>query len=235
MARLTELMLILLVLITFISPQDPSPAMRQPPEVLEAYRVCEQFNTILAQDFDFDKAFEATFTRNAARRRAIAITEGEFGELDLAKVDDATLISAYKARMNVLYQAFTLIGADNKVEYQTFFSPEIEAIFKRKPPPAPDEFPAYAQQLERDASTMRSHVAQLATKNPRVANGIQQLKEMLSKKLTPPDHIVKPLTAYSRGRVLSVDEEYYKIAQCSVIREDGAMRIIGLQFFDRLF
>ena len=45
---------------------------------IEAYRVCNRFQTLLAENLDFDRAFEATFARNASRRREIAITEGEF-------------------------------------------------------------------------------------------------------------------------------------------------------------
>ena len=53
--------------------------------------------------------------------------------------------------------------------------------------------------------------------------------------MTPPSHVVKPLTAYSRGRVLDLNEEYYQIGDYAVIREGRAMRIIGIRFFSRLF
>src|SRR5689334_16772980 len=71
---------------------------RQPKDVIEAVRVCNQFQTLLAENLDFDRAFEATFARNAARRREIAITEGEFDRDDLANVDTATLVDAFKSR-----------------------------------------------------------------------------------------------------------------------------------------
>ena len=106
--------------------------VRQPREVIEAYRVCEQFQTLLAQDLDFDRAFEATFTKNASRRRAIAISEGEFGDLDLAKVDDATLIDAFKARMEVIYLMLPLASPDSNEEEALFFPPAMKAILERK-------------------------------------------------------------------------------------------------------
>jgi hypothetical protein len=46
---------------------------------------------------------------------------------------------------------------------------------------------------------------------------------------------VKPLTAYSRGQVLGLKEEYYQIGDYAVIREEREMRIIGIRFFSRLF
>jgi hypothetical protein len=43
------------------------------------------------------------------------------------------------------------------------------------------------------------------------------------------------LTAYSRGMVLGLKEQYYQIGDYAVIREDAQMRIIGIRFFSRLF
>ena len=63
----------------------------QPPEVVEAYAVCAQFQKIMSVNLDFDRAFEAAFTKDPKRRREIAITEGEFG-IDVRSVDDASLI-----------------------------------------------------------------------------------------------------------------------------------------------
>ena len=37
--------------------------VKQPPEVVEAYRVCNEFQQMLAENFDFERAFEATFTK----------------------------------------------------------------------------------------------------------------------------------------------------------------------------
>lgn len=72
-------------------------------EVIEAYHVCNRFQTLLAADLDFDRAFEATFARNSSRRREIAITEGEFDGDSLAAVDTATLVYAFKSRMQLLF------------------------------------------------------------------------------------------------------------------------------------
>src|ERR1043166_483496 len=126
--------------------------VRQPREVIEAYRLCQRFQTLLAEDLDFDRAFEATFTKNPSRRRAIAISEGAFGDLDVAKVEDATLIDAFKARMEIVYLTLPLASPDSNEEEALFFPPAMKAILERKPPPTAQEFPAYAQQLRRDAS-----------------------------------------------------------------------------------
>src|SRR6185503_13459719 len=37
--------------------------VRQSREVIEAYRVCNEFQRLLAPDLDFDRAFEATFAK----------------------------------------------------------------------------------------------------------------------------------------------------------------------------
>jgi hypothetical protein len=69
-----------------------------------------------------------------------------------------------------------------------------------------------------------------------VAERIRKFKEeTLATKLEPPNDVVKPLTAYSRGRVLGLDEPYYQIGEYAVVREDNEMRIIGIRFFTRLF
>ena len=78
-------------------------SVKQPAEVVEAYRVCEQFQKVLSQDLDFNAAFETTFTKNKTRQKAIAIKDGEFGDFDFANIDGQTLINAYKARMQLLY------------------------------------------------------------------------------------------------------------------------------------
>ena len=131
--------------------------VRQPRDVIEAYRVCRQFQTLLAEDLDFDRAFEATFTKDTKRRREIAIYEGEFGEPDLAKVDDATLLKAFKARMQIVYLMLPLASPDSDEEQVLFFPPAIKAIFERKPPPTPEDFATYAEQLQQDAIAFRAH------------------------------------------------------------------------------
>lgn len=215
--------------------QPPAQRVRQPREVIEAYRVCQQFRELMSEDLDFDRAFEATFTKDAKRRREIAITEGEFGDVDLSSVDDAALVDAFKARMQIFYLLLTLASPDNEEEEDLFFPPPIKAIMERKPPEAPLEFGSFAVQLKSDAKTFRAHLNDLAARYPSVSERVRKFKMDLSKKITPPSHVVKPLTAYSRGRVLGLDEKYYQIGEYAVIREGRAMRIIGIRFFTRLF
>src|SRR4029434_1758310 len=100
---------------------QPSQRVRQPREVVEAYRVCQRFQELMAADLDFDRAFEATFTKDAKRRREIAITEGEFGNVDLSHVDNATLIDAFKSRMQIFYLMLTLLSPNNEEEEDLFF------------------------------------------------------------------------------------------------------------------
>jgi hypothetical protein len=226
---------ITLILTQSLFAQSSAQRVRQPREVVEAYRVCQRFQDLMAKDLDFDRAFEATFTKDAKRRREIAITEGEFGNIDLSSVDDAALVDAFKARMQIFYLMLTLVSPNNKGEEDLFFPPAIKAIVERKPPQAPDEFRSYAVQLKGDAKRFRTHLNELASRDPAVAERIRKFKKELSKKITPPSHIVKPLTAYSRGRVLGLDEKYYQIGEYAVIREGRAMRIIGIRFFSRLF
>ena len=209
--------------------------VRQPREVIEAYRLCQRFQTLLAEDLDFDRAFEATFTKNPSRRRAIAISEGEFGDLDVAKVDDATLIDAFKARMEIVYLTLPLASPDSNEEEALFFPPAMKAILERKPPPTAQEFPAYAQQLRRDASDLREHLNQLAARYPSVAMRVRKFKQDLLQTPKLPAARVEPLTSYSKGHVLGPNEKYYQIGDYAVIREGSQMKIIGIRFFSRLF
>jgi geranylgeranyl reductase family protein len=208
---------------------------KKPREVIAAYQVCNRFQQLLAPDLDFDRAFEATFTTDPARRRQIAISEGEFGNVDLTKVDDATVVSAYKSRMQILYLMLPLASPDSNEQEQEFFPPPIKAIFERKGPDSPKEFGSFAAQLKRDASDLRSHLNQLASRDPEVAERLRKFKSDLSKATPPPKQTVKPLTAYSRGNVLPLNQEYYQIGDYAVIRERGQMKIIGIRFFSRLF
>jgi hypothetical protein len=209
--------------------------VRQPREAIEAYRVCQQFQMLMAENLDFDRAFEATFTKEASRRREIAISEGEFGDVDLAKVDDATLIKAFKARMQILYLMLPLASPDSNEEQALFFPPQVKAIFERKPPPTPEEFPEYAQQLQRDATSFRTHLNELAARYPRVTERVRKFKLDLSKPLKVPAGKIEPLTSYSKGHVLGPHEKYYQIGDYAVIREGRQMKIIGIRFFSRLF
>jgi len=226
---------IILVCATAALGQKSARPTRQPREVVEAYRVCERFQTLLAEDLDFNRAYEATFTKNVSRRREIAITEGEFGAGDLASVDDATLIDAFKSRMQILYLMLPLASPENEGVEALFFPTKIKTILDRKAPETGDQFPSYAVQLKQDATDFRAHLNQLAERYPRVAERIRKFKSDLSQKSAPPSHGVKPLTAYSRGRVLGLKDEYYQIGDYAVIREGNEMKIIGIRFFSRLF
>ena len=209
--------------------------VRQRKEVIEAYRVCNRFQTLLVEHFDFDTAFEATFVRNASRRREIAITEGEFDGDKLANVDTATLVDAFKSRMQLLFLMMPLFSPNTPEEEATFFPPNFKTTLNRQPPEAANEFAKYAVQLRRDVEDFRAHLNKLAQRYPNVAERIREFRRDMEKKLEPPEHQVKPLTAYSRGRVLGLKDEYYQIGNFAVIREGREMRIIGIRFFTRLF
>ena len=225
-------MFLFFVILSLSVPQQ----VQQPREVVEAYEVCRKFQTLMAEDLDFNRAFEATFTKSPVRRREIAIAEGEFGNVDLARVDDASLIDAFKSRMQIFYLMMPLLSPETKREEALFFPPRIKAIFERKSPNAPSRFRAYSLQLKRDVAYLRAHLDRLAKDRPDVAERIRNFKEeVLPTKLEPPNDVVKPLTAYSRGRVLDVNEPYYQIGNYAVIREGNEMRIIGIRFFTRLF
>jgi len=224
------------LLSTFLSEITYLQRAQQPREVVEAYDVCRRFQALMAENLDFARAFDATFTKDRARRREIAITEGEFGNVDLTRVDEASLINAYKSRMQILYLMLPLASPDNSEEEALFFPPQVKMVINRKPPRTARRFRAYSVQLQRDAAYFRAHLEGLAKDHPAVAERIRKFKEeTLSTKIELPDHVVKTLTAYSRGRVLRLDEPYYQIGDYAVIREGNEMRIIGIRFFSRLF
>jgi hypothetical protein len=116
--------------------------VKQTPEVVEAYRVCASFEHLLGENLDFDRAYEATFTRNLARRRAIAIAEGEFGDQDFAKIDVGLLIKAYKLRMQTFYLMLPLAGPSD-AEATLFFPADIKEILQRKVPTSTPWFLSY--------------------------------------------------------------------------------------------
>ncbi|HEX5966197.1 MAG TPA: hypothetical protein VFY51_09695 [Pyrinomonadaceae bacterium] len=204
--------------------------VKQPPEVIEAYRVCNQFQQTLAENFDFERAFEATFTKDPARRREVAIAETEHGDGDLSQVDNNTVVGIYKGAAQLLILLLPLMFAGGEDEKAELFPPPFEAMFERKPPNDPKQLPAYADQLKRDIPAFRAHVEKLAERNSSVAKNIQEYKKHLLKPVEPPNRVVKPMTGYSKGRVLRPNEEYYQIDNCAVIREGGQMRLIGYIF-----
>jgi hypothetical protein len=209
--------------------------VRQRKEVIDAYRVCNQFQTLMAENLDFDRAFEATFTRNPSRRREIAITEGEFDGDKLANVDTATLVDAFKSRTQLFFLMMPLFSPNTPEEEATFFPSNFKTKLNRQPPEAANEFASYTVQLRRDVEDFGAHLNQLEQRYPNVAKRVREFKRDMAKKIEPPAHTVKPLTAYSRGRVLGLKDEYYQIGNYAVIREGREMRIIGIRFFTRLF
>lgn len=211
--------------------------VKQTTEVVEAYRVCESFEHLLGENLDFERAYEATFTKDAARRRAIAVGDGEFGSRNSAGLDSGLLVKAYKLRMQIFFLMLPLVSPGGRGEEALFFPPDIEALLKREPPEGARGFPAYVSQLERDVARFRSHLERLSAEHASVAERVREFKSgVLSAKLAPPaDHKVEPLRGYYRSGVLGKDDDYYEIDGCVVARERGGMRIVGLRFFNRLF
>ena len=208
----------------------------QKEEAVEAYRVCEQFQRVLSQNLDFNAAFEATFTTNKARQRAIAIKDGEFGDIDFARIEDQTLINAYKTRMQLLYLMLPLASPSDNEE-AIFFPPHIKAMFTRKGPDTAAEFGAFASQIDKDTKEFRSHLENLAAKYPSVAERIRKFKsDLITGDFQPPkSRVVEPLKYDEGGTVLSKNESYYQIEGFTVVREGGEMKIAGIKFFTRMF
>lgn len=208
--------------------------MKQTREVVEAYQVVTEFQRLFAQDLDFERAYEATFTKVPARRRAIAIAESELGGVAVDATDDATLISIYKSQMQIFFFLLPLANPVGEAEGALFLPPEIRMIFDRKRPTGPEQLPAYAAQLKLDVERLRAHLNHLVEQQTSVVERLREFKESL-KKIEPPNEVVKPLTAYARGNVLRVEDEYYQIGECVVIRENGEMRVVGMRLFWRMF
>ena len=228
--------LVTIVIVNISTAQHKTRPMKQPAEVVKAYRVCEQFQKTLSQNLDFNAAFAAAFTSNKARQRAIAIKDGEFGDVDFATVDDQILVNAYKSRMQLVYLMLPL-ASPSDAEEGIFFPPNIKAMFTRKGPDSAQEFATFASQLERDAKDFRSHVDSLAAKYPSVAERIRKFKsDLITGDFRPPkSSIVKSLKYDGGGEVLNKGESYYQIEGYTVVREDGQMKIAGIKFFTRLF
>lgn len=210
--------------------------VKQTPEVVEAYRVCQSFEHLLGENLDFDRAYEATFPRDMKLRRAIAIAGGEFGDLDFARVSDELLIKAYKLRMQIFYLVLPLAGPDD-VEAALFFPPDIKELLKREPPRNSPDFRAYVSQLERDVAHFRSHLERLAAKNLSVSDRVRKFKSeaRAAKFELPRDYKVQPSYGYLRAEVLNKNEAYYTVNGYTIAREQGKMRIVEIRFFTRLF
>ena len=226
---------LLVVVAAVTAGQATAQNVKQSRDVIEAYRVCNQFKRLLSRDLDFDRAFEETFAKDPKRRREIAIVEGEFGDADLTGIDDKMLIDAFKSRMQILFSTLPLMGPENKAQEDLFFPARFKAIFDRGVPKTAAEFPPFAAQVKRDAEDMRTRLNQLASRFREVAERVRNFKRDLTEEISVPDnYLVKPLTAYSKGNILGEQEEYYQIGDYAVIREQGQMKIIGIRFF-RLF
>jgi hypothetical protein len=210
--------------------------VKQTRDGVEAYRVVASFKRLLAEKLDFDRAYEATFTTNRARRRAIAIADGEFGHLDFAKIDDDSLVKGYKLRTQIFYLLLLLAGPSD-AESALFFPPDIKEILDRKPPTNAAGFHAYVSQLERDVVHFRAHIDRLTAKYPSVAERVQSFRtEGLSARTEPPDtYKIEPQFGYLHADVLAKDEPYYEIDGFMVARDQDKMRIVGIRFFNRLF
>ncbi|HKS08914.1 MAG TPA: NAD(P)/FAD-dependent oxidoreductase [Pyrinomonadaceae bacterium] len=230
-SALRPLMFVVLGLMLVLAGHSQTQAqkVKQPKDVIEAYQVVNRFQQLMAEDLDFDRAFEATFTKDPARRRAIAIAEGEFGDLDLTSVDDATLVAVYKNQTQLLFLTLLLIDEEKK---EASLPERIKAIYDRGKPRTIEEFRSYTDLLKQDIEELRTYL----TNEPAAARRILNFKTSLTKPIeVPQNYVVKPITYYSKGRVLSEKDEYYQIGDYAVIREGSEMRIIGIRFFSRLF
>lgn len=214
----------------------PRQTVKQPPEVVEAYRVCQTFERLMGKNLDFAEAYEAAFVTGQARRRAIAIADGEFGDLDFAKIDDEALIKAYKLRMQLFYLTLPLAGPSDAQE-GVFFPTAIKEILKREAPKDTHKFAAYVSQLERDVTRFRSHLEQLAASEPAVAERINKFKsEAQGRNFEPPsDHLVQPSLGYFAVGVIEKNEAHFEIDSYVVAKEQGKMKIVGIRFFNRMF
>ncbi len=212
------------------------PAVKQPAEVVEAYAVCREFQRLFGEDLDFDRAYEATFTKDPARRRAIARAEIEMNDVDLSQIDDATLIGIYKDETQ-LFWLLILITADEQVPKAELLTDEMNNVYDRfrVRPKTTEELREYATQLKQDVTVVRAHLNQLATKHVSVAEQIQKMKKGLADLKLPETFVVQPLTSYRNTNVLGGNEKYYQIGNYEVVRERGEMKIIGIRFFTRLF
>jgi hypothetical protein len=230
MIRIYLLICVCLFAVADVVGQTRTKPVKQPPEVIEAYRVCNEFQRLLAENFDFERAFEATFTKDPARQREVAIAEGEHGDGDLSQVDTDTVVGIYKSQAQLLILLLPMLFAGAEDDKAELFPPPFEAMLEGKPPNDPLQLQAYAAQLKRYIPPFRTHVEKVKERNSSVAKNIQAYHAHLSKPVEPPNRVVKPMTGYSKGRVLRPDEKYYQIDDCALIREGGQMRLIGYTF-----
>ena len=217
--------------------QRRSRSVKQPAAAIQAYEVCKQFQRTLSEQLDFSAAFESTFVRDLARRKAIAIKDGEFGDINLDTVEDSIVIRAYKSRMQMMYLLLPLVSPGSDEEAAKFFPLEIRQSLQRKSPNSPEDFPAFAAQLEQDATNFRNHIERLAQQYPEVATRIRTFKaDLIADKFQlPAKTVVRPLRYSGGGDVLREGESYYQIEGYTVVGEHGRMKLAGIRFFTRLF
>jgi hypothetical protein len=240
--RVTSFPFVIAIILTAttLSPafgQRRSRSVKQPTAAIQAYEVCKQFQRTLSERLDFGAAFEVAFVKDSARRRAIAIKDGEFGDINLDTIEDSIVIGAYKSRMQIMYLILPLASPDSDEEAAKFFPLEIRQILQRKTPDSPAEFPAYAAQLEQDATKFRNHIERLSRTSPEVVTRIRDFKaELIADKFELSSKtVVRSLQYSGGGNVLSEGESYYQIEGYTVVRERGSMKLAGIRFFTRLF
>jgi hypothetical protein len=212
-----------------VAGQSRSKPVQQPREVREAYRVCAEFQRSVAENFEFEPAFEATFTKDPARRRKVAIAESLYG-IDVSQLDESTVVEMYKLQSQALILAIPFLFVADDTTRAELIPPHMEAMFDRPPAKDLESLLAYMVQLKQDVVVLRAHFDKLLATNAFFADRILAYRNHLKRPLDPPHKIVRPLTAYSKGQVLPVHAKYYQIEDCAVIREANQMRIIGYTF-----
>ena len=99
------------------------------------------------------------------------------------------------------------------LEDKEMLPPQIDAIFDRGNPRTTEEFRLFTIQLKQDVATLRAHLQHLAESKPAFAQSLREFKTELTKPLAvPTNYVVKPITYYSKGRVLASNEPYYRSA-----------------------
>jgi hypothetical protein len=127
--------------------------------------------------------------------------------------------------MQMVFYTLLLIDPDKS---DASLPDRIKEIHSRGRPNTPEDFRLFTEILKDDVLELRRYL----DRDPAAAERMRSFKRALAKPLVmPKNSIVKPLTSYSRGRVLRQKEEYYQIGAYSVIREGSEMKIIGARFF----
>jgi hypothetical protein len=132
-------------------------------------------------------------------------------------------------QMQIVFKTLLLIDPEKT---EASLPERIKEIYDRGRPNTTEEFREFTETLKDDVVQLRTYL----DRDPAAAERMRLFKIGLAKSiLVPKNYVVKPLTYYSKGRVLSEKKEYYQIDSYSVIREGSEMKIIGVRFFNRLF